>query len=65
MSFPISNPPIHEADGRSWWNGLYGLTVDRGGEFRVAARHMLAGDDTIVWLKHQSTEAVTINLEVD
>ena len=26
ISFPVSNPPIHEKDGRSWWNGLYGMT---------------------------------------
>ena len=26
FGFPISNPPIHEKDGRSWWNGLYGMT---------------------------------------
>jgi hypothetical protein len=152
MSFPISNPPIHEADGRSWWNGLYGMTemnmdelifvakswssppaltfrsrgfcsqgydrserayqlsrttaepdgdltltllatedspvfnpafvvknwapkslkliidgrtVARGGDFRVGSRHTLAGDDTIVWLKHQSTEPVKITLVVE
>jgi hypothetical protein len=30
--FPISNPPVHEANGRSWWNGIYGmkdLTMDQ------------------------------------
>lgn len=26
FGFPISYPPIHEKDGRSWWNGLYGMT---------------------------------------
>lgn len=26
FGFPISRPPIHEKDGRSWWNGLYGMT---------------------------------------
>jgi hypothetical protein len=26
LGFPISSPPIHEAEGRSWWNGLYGMT---------------------------------------
>ncbi len=26
FGFPISNPPVHEKDGRSWWNGLYGMT---------------------------------------
>jgi hypothetical protein len=25
MGFPISYPPVHEKDGRSWWNGLYGM----------------------------------------
>jgi len=32
LGFPISYPPLHEADGRSWWNGLYGMTdgpIDR------------------------------------
>lgn len=24
-SFPISDPVLHEKDGRSWWNGLYGM----------------------------------------
>jgi len=26
LGFPISSPPIHEAEGRLWWNGLYGMT---------------------------------------
>jgi hypothetical protein len=26
LGFPISSPPLHEADGRSWWQGLYGMT---------------------------------------
>lgn len=26
LGFPISSPPIHEKDGRSWWNGLYGMS---------------------------------------
>jgi hypothetical protein len=26
LGFPISTPPVHEKDGRSGWNGLYGMT---------------------------------------
>ncbi len=26
LGFPISSPPVHEKDGRSWWNALYGMT---------------------------------------
>ncbi len=26
LGFPISYPPLHEAAGRLWWNGLYGMT---------------------------------------
>jgi len=26
LGFPISYPPVHEEDGRSWWAGLYGMT---------------------------------------
>lgn len=26
LGFPISNPVITEEKGRSWWNGLYGMT---------------------------------------
>jgi hypothetical protein len=26
LGFPISSPPINEKDGRSWWNGIYGMT---------------------------------------
>jgi hypothetical protein len=26
LGFPISSPPVHEQDGRSWWNGIYGMT---------------------------------------
>lgn len=26
LGFPISRPPVHEKDGRSWWNGVYGMT---------------------------------------
>ena len=29
FGFPISYPPIHEQGGRSWWNGLYGMTDKR------------------------------------
>jgi hypothetical protein len=25
LGFPISYPPVHEEQGRSWWNGLYGM----------------------------------------
>ena len=24
--FPITGPTLHDKDGRSWWNGLYGMT---------------------------------------
>lgn len=27
LGFPISSPPVHEHEGRSWWNGLYGMTT--------------------------------------
>lgn len=26
FGFPISRPPLHEKDGRTGWNGLYGMT---------------------------------------
>ena len=26
LSHPISYAPVHEADGRMWWHGLYGMT---------------------------------------
>jgi hypothetical protein len=26
LGFPVSGPPLHEKDGRSWWQGLYGMT---------------------------------------
>ena len=26
LGFPVSGPPLHEKDGRSWWHGLYGMT---------------------------------------
>jgi hypothetical protein len=26
LGFPVSYPPVHDKDGRSWWNGLYGMT---------------------------------------
>ena len=26
LSHPISYSPVHEADGRMWWNGIYGMT---------------------------------------
>lgn len=26
LGFPISSPPVHEQAGRSWWNGIYGMT---------------------------------------
>jgi hypothetical protein len=27
LGFPISYPPVHEKDGRTWWNGIYGMTA--------------------------------------
>jgi hypothetical protein len=38
LGFPISNPPIHKKDGRSWWNGLYGMSELDMGELVVVAR---------------------------
>ena len=38
LGFPISNPPIHEKDGRSWWNGLYGMTDKPIGQLVTVAR---------------------------
>ena len=26
LGFPISSPVVSEKDGRSWWNGIYGMT---------------------------------------
>ncbi len=26
LGFPISYPPVHEEKGRTWWNGIYGMT---------------------------------------
>jgi hypothetical protein len=26
LGFPISSPPVHKNDDRSWWNGIYGMT---------------------------------------
>ena len=38
LGFPISSPPVHEKDGRSWWNGLYGMTDMTIDELTVVAR---------------------------
>ncbi len=38
LGFPISRPPVHEKDGRSWWNGLYGMTEMDIDELVVVAR---------------------------
>lgn len=26
LGFPISYPPVHEKEGRCWWNAIYGMT---------------------------------------
>jgi hypothetical protein len=26
LGFPISSPPVHVNEDRSWWNGIYGMT---------------------------------------
>ncbi len=26
LGFPISSPPVHENEDRTWWNGIYGMT---------------------------------------
>lgn len=38
LGFPISSPPVHEKNGRSWWNGLYGMTDKTIEELVVVAR---------------------------
>lgn len=38
LGFPISYPPVHEKDGRSWWNGLYGMTTKTVKELAVVGR---------------------------
>jgi len=38
LSFPISNPPIHNNDTREWWNGLYGMTEGGVDELLPLAR---------------------------
>jgi hypothetical protein len=64
---PVFNPAfvIKNWAPRSPTLKLDGLPVDRGDNFRVGVRHSLAGDDTIVWLRHQATEPVTITLGVE
>lgn len=38
LGFPISAPPVHEKDGRSWWNGLYGMTDKTIAELAVVGK---------------------------
>lgn len=38
LGFPISYPPIHEKDGRSWWNGLYGMRGKTVKELAITGR---------------------------
>jgi hypothetical protein len=38
LGFPISNPPVHEKDGRSWWSGLYGMTEKSFEELNLVAK---------------------------
>ncbi|MCP4710955.1 MAG: LamG domain-containing protein [Planctomycetes bacterium] len=38
LGFPISSPPVHQKNGRSWWNGLYGMTDKSIDELTVVAR---------------------------
>jgi hypothetical protein len=152
LGFPISSPPVHEKDGRSWWNALYSMTememdalvfagkswacapkatlksdgfqchgydraerayqlakdkpsadgrleltleasqdspvfnpafvvrnwrprslalkldgrqAPRGGDFRVAARPTLQGEDVIIWIRTKSTKPLTIELSAE
>jgi len=42
ISFPVSTPPVHEADGRSWWNGIYGmkdLTMEQIRQLALSYNH--------------------------
>ncbi len=38
LGFPISYPPVHEKAGRSWWNGLYGMTDQTMAQLTEVAR---------------------------
>jgi len=38
LGCPMSSPPIHEKNGRSWWNGLYGMTDKPIAELVAVAR---------------------------
>ena len=38
LGCPMSNPPLREKDGRTWWNGLYGMTDKPIAELVTVAR---------------------------
>jgi len=54
LGFPISGPPLHENNGRSWWNGLYGMTdlsmadlVFVAGSWNKASKLKVEGEEFI------------------
>ncbi len=48
LGFPISYPPVHEKDGRSWWNGLYGMTGKTVRELAVVAKSWIHAPELTV-----------------
>jgi len=48
LGCPMSSPPVHEKDGRSWWCGLYGMTDRPIGELVTVARSWSQAPEIIV-----------------
>jgi hypothetical protein len=48
MGFPISSPPVHDADGRSWWNGLYGMFAGEKETLVTIARSWVQAPELVV-----------------
>ena len=48
LSFPITDPPVHEKGERCWWNGLYGLTEKSIDELAFIAKSWLKAPQLVV-----------------
>ena len=48
MGFPISSPPVHDVDGRSWWNGLYGMFAGEKETLVTIARSWVQAPELVV-----------------
>ncbi|MFC1738531.1 LamG domain-containing protein [Planctomycetota bacterium] len=64
LGFPISDPPVHKKDGRSWWNGFYGMTDKTIQELVVVAKSWVQSPELAIRGQGFSSQGYDISKRV-